>query len=626
MSGIAGIIHFDGKPVEPGLIERMTSAMAHRGPDGINHWVNGSVALGQRMLRTTPESLEELQPLTNEDESLVLVMDGRVDNWEELRKDLLARGAVLRNRSDAELVLRAYEVWGKNCVAQIEGDFALVIWDARRRQAFCARDRVGIKPFNYHWDGKTLTFASELHAILALPWVPEIPNVGILAEFVANEWYSRDETFLQGILRLVAAHHGVADSCGMHPKKYWEPDFSAAYPADNDESYVEHYRELFSDVVRRMSRSHKPIACEVSGGPDSSAIFAMAERLRRNRQLRAPGLEGYTLAFTGNWEANELHYARAVGDHLRTDIHEVGPSKMSLGWYREWARRYREFPSFPNGVMGLGIRHQAVSRGCRALFGGVGGDEWLSGSRSYYAEALAEGQWKTLGVCLGADRRAVGFAKTLWWVSRHGWYPLLPDRVRRSVRAIIEGVRGSGIAKQTWLTPEMARQIRTRRDQSIRLGTETAQRVGKRQQMLALSYAYSSHALENEERMASSIGIEQRQPFLNARLIQFCVMTPERLRLRGRLNKYLHRKAMAGLLPQVVLMREDKADFMITFRWHLSEIRDVFFGGSQLRANHWVDVREVQDIYDQAGRIQEPGWREWLLWTLFGCTVLLSSY
>jgi asparagine synthase (glutamine-hydrolysing) len=103
MSGIAGIIHFDGKPVEPGLIEKMTSAMAHRGPDGINHWVKGSVALGQCMQRTTPESLEEHQPLTNEDGSLVLVMDGRVDNWEELRRELLGRGAVLRDRSDAEL-------------------------------------------------------------------------------------------------------------------------------------------------------------------------------------------------------------------------------------------------------------------------------------------------------------------------------------------------------------------------------------------------------------------------------------------------------------------------------------------------------------------------------------------
>ena len=156
MSGIAGIIHFDGKPVEPGLVEKMTTAMAHRGPDGIHHWVKGSIGLGQCMLRTTPESLEETQPLTNEDASLVLVMDGRVDNWEELRGELLGRGAVLRDRSDAELVLRAYQIWGRECLPHIDGDFALVIWDARRQEAFCARDRMGNKPFNYHWDGKTL--------------------------------------------------------------------------------------------------------------------------------------------------------------------------------------------------------------------------------------------------------------------------------------------------------------------------------------------------------------------------------------------------------------------------------------------------------------------------------------
>jgi asparagine synthase (glutamine-hydrolysing) len=149
MSGIAGVIHFDDAPVDLGLIETMTSAMAYRGPDGLHHWVEGSVALGQCMLRTTPESLEESQPLTNEDQSLVLVMDGRVDNWEELRRELLSCGAVLRNRADAELVLRAYEIWGRDCLAHIDGEFALVIWDVRRREAFCARDRFGSKPFYY---------------------------------------------------------------------------------------------------------------------------------------------------------------------------------------------------------------------------------------------------------------------------------------------------------------------------------------------------------------------------------------------------------------------------------------------------------------------------------------------
>ena len=160
MSVIAGVIRFDGGPIEPRLIEKVTSAMHYRGPDGINHWVRGSVALGQCMLRTTPESVEETQPLANEDESLVLIMDGRVDNWEELRRELLGRGAKLRTRADAELALRAYETWGRDCLTHIDGDFALAIWDARRREAFCARDRVGVKPFYYQWNGRRLVFAS----------------------------------------------------------------------------------------------------------------------------------------------------------------------------------------------------------------------------------------------------------------------------------------------------------------------------------------------------------------------------------------------------------------------------------------------------------------------------------
>ncbi len=287
MSGIAGIIHFDGKPVKPGLIEKMTSAMAHRGPDGIHHWVKGSVAVGQCMLRTTPESLEETQPLTNEDGSLVLVMDGRVDNWEELRAELLSQGARLRTRADAELVLRSYEAWGRDCVERLDGNFALVIWDAKKRQAFCARDHIGYKPFYYQLQGETFVFASELQPLLKLPWVSEEINEGMVAEYLANEWHSRDETFWKGVNRLVAAHCMTIGRKGVCSEQYWAPNPYWDLPCSSEEDYTEYYRELFFDVVRRMSRSQAPLACEASGGLDSSAILSVAENLRRRRRLLA---------------------------------------------------------------------------------------------------------------------------------------------------------------------------------------------------------------------------------------------------------------------------------------------------------------------------------------------------
>ncbi|MBZ0096749.1 MAG: asparagine synthase (glutamine-hydrolyzing) [Sulfuricella sp.] len=621
MSGIAGIIRFDGAPVEPGLVEKMTAAMVHRGPDGINHWVKGSVALGQCMLRTTPESLEEKQPLGNEDESLVLVMDGRVDNWEELRRELLGRGAVLRDRSDAELVLRAYEVWGRECLPHIDGDFALVIWDARKRTAFCARDRVGNKPFNYHWDGKTFAFASELHAILAMPWVKEELNEGMLAEFLADERHSRDETFWNGVMRLVAAHRMEVGAGGPHLEQYWEPDLWATLPYTKDEDYIEHYRELFADAVRRMSRSHQPLAIEVSGGLDSSAIFAMAENLRRQQKLPVPAIDGYALDFHDDPDANELEYSRAVGKHLGLQIREIPPTKMPLSWYRDWAGLYREFPGYPNGVMGLGIRAAARDRGSRVLLAGVGGDEWLGGSQLYYAEGLAARQWGDLYNYFREDVSDEGLWKSLWWFGRFGFAPLLPDSVKGALRKVHD--RAEGIDKQAWLTPAMRSVMQGRREKYRCLSTANVRRIGQRGKTLTLLDAYSVWARESEERLSSSAGLELRRPFWDSRLIQFCLTTPERLRSRGRINKALHRRAMIGLLPELVLKRESKADFSITFHRHLHEMREELTQRIPAKRYDWVESRGVATLYKRyENHPNHAGWPGWILWALFGCDSL----
>jgi len=623
MSGIAGYINFDGAPAATGTVERMTGAMSHRGPDGISHWVRGSVALGQCMLRTTPESLEEHQPLTNEDESLVLVMDGRVDNWEELRQELLGRGAVLRSRADAELVLRAYETWGRECLSRIDGDFALVIWDVRRQEAFCARDRIGIRPFHYHWDGKTFAFASELHAILALPWVREDLNEGLVAEFLAYDWRSRDETFWQGVLRLVAAHRMSVDAHGPKTGQYWTPDFGAWLTYASDDEYAEHYRSLFADVVRRMSRSLGPLACEVSGGLDSSAIFAVAKDLHRKQRLLAPGIDGYTLAFIGDPDANDLEYARAVGAHLETPIHEIEPTRMPMTWYRDWAHRYREFPSYPNGVMGLGIREEARRRGSQVLLGGVGGDEWLCGNRSYYGDAVAAGEWKTLLACLNADRRDAGLARSLWWAFRHGGYPMLPEGFRRQVRKVIHR-RTSEAEGLSWLRPAMKSLARARRRSDPGPVFEPSARISQRAKRGSLTGAYSTLAHELEERMAASAGIELRHPYFDARMVQFSFSTSPHLRLRGYADKFLHQKAMRGLLPEAVLSRRQKAEFSITFRWYLPELGAMLADRARDMGDRWVDRDQALKLYHGIGA-DSSSVADWMLWTLFGCQALAAN-
>ena len=163
-----------------------------------------------------------------------------------------------------------------------------------------------------------------------------------------------------------------------------------------DDEYIDRYRELLDDAVRRTSRSHRPVAFEVSGGLDSSALFAVAESLRRGARLPAPGIAAYTLDFDGQRPADELEYARAVGCHLNATVREVAPARMPLEWYRQRARTYGEFPGYPNGAMSLNLRNAAREDGSRVVVSGAGGDEWLGmgGPGHYYAEELLARQWR----------------------------------------------------------------------------------------------------------------------------------------------------------------------------------------------------------------------------------------
>lgn len=626
MSGIAGIIHFDGRPVAPGQVEAMTAAMHYRGPDGIHHWRRGNVALGQCMLCTTPESLEETQPLTNEDESLVLVMDGRVDNWEELRRELLGKGAVLRTRADAELVLRAYEVWGRECLSHIDGDFALVIWDARRQEAFCARDRVGNKPLIYHWHGNTLAFASELHAVLALPWVVAVLNQDTLAEYLAAQWCSTSGTLWQGVVRLAAAHAMVARAHGPVLSRYWVPDLQAGLSFRNDHEAAEHYRALLFDVVRRLSRSHAPLACEVSGGLDSSAIFAVAETLRRQGQLAVPALEGYTLDFSSDPLADELAYCRSVGTHLGKAIHEIAPARVPLSWYQGVARHYHDFPDFPNGgAMGLPTAERALANGSRVLLSGLGGDQWLGGSETCYAEAIAGWRGREVLALLGSDIGVAGWRGALRRLLRFGIVPLLSEPAQQRLRAMHAAWRRStgNAPAPDWLAGSMRARFQAREQACRRPAARDLARAGQGEQLASLHDAYQLLAIEMAVRLYARHGLELRQPFWNARIIEFAFATPEHSRRRGSVDKWLHRRAMQGLLPADVLQRSSKAEFSATFFSYRADLASQLTEDVLPRRQQWVNSQAIGRMLQP---VDEPDHSAmWVLWALFGVDAAVGA-
>ena len=572
MSGIAGFLHFDGRPAEEALLQRMTLAMHYRGPDGMRHWCRGAVALGHCALVTTSEQLGEVQPLQNESAEVVLVFDGRLDNRAELRRELLSSGVRLRDETDAELVLRAYEHWQADCVLHMEGEFALVLWDTPSRSAFCARDRMGIRPFHYHWDGTTLTFASDVHAVLALPWVPQELNAGMVAEVLAVDHLSLSETFWKGVLRLPAATSIMVTAEGLRERRYWEPDPALHLPCRSDDDYVQYHRELLHKVVQRQSRSHKPLACEVSGGLDSSALFAVGHALLREDKLPAPAMHGFAMTFSDAL-ADESAYRTALSEHLGELIREVAPGRYPVSWYQQYGATYRDFAGYPNWTMMRPLYAAARTQGCRVILSGTGGDEWLG----------AVGDWRSMGL--------------LRWLA----WEVLPQQWKQWVR-----YRRGLPVPSAWLSREFTRSLGRRR---ARVGSGGGMRS---LQLALLRDAFGQFGRELAERQAAMCGIERRQPFWDRRIVEAAFATPERLRAGNGEDKWLHRRAMEGLLPRAILERGDKANFVIMAKQQRPELTEAL-QITLARRTSWVRAERVRPPSEYVGRGALADFGQWAL-------------
>lgn len=616
MSGFAAIIQFDGRPIEPGPIEAMTQAMAYRGPDGIAHWTNGPVALGHGMLHTTAESLEETQPLANEDASLVLVMDGYLTNWEELRSELLSRGARLRTRADAELVLRAYEAWGDDCPKHIDGEYSFLIWDTRRREAFCARDHAGLKPLHFAWDGRRLTVASDIAGVLADREVPRKPNYGMFAEHIASEFFSLTETLWEDVSRLKPAHWMRVSAAGIRTERYWRPPLEVTIRYPRDEDYFEHYRDVLQDSVRRASRTHLPLGCEVSGGLDSSAIFCVADRLLKAGQLLAPDLNGYTFRFEPGGPADEVRYARAVAAHTGRAVREIEPFMPDLAWFRQRGWDDLDIAPYPNGEMAVSIGKAATGDGCRVVLNGIGGDEFLTGKPFHYHEDLVCGDWSVIGRSLRADASDLGLVTACRKFARFGLGPMIP-RVILDLSHKLRAHRGpNNFASAFWMSDELEARLRQRRAQIDRDQIFAIANLPRRGMAMCLDEAFLAIALNSNGRQAARGGYEVRSPMFSRSFIEFAFSIPEHMRLRGATRKYLHVAALAEWMPEVVVRRQDKATFRVVFDRLLDGIGDYFT--RRLPACH-PDVFDAEGMAELFRQYREGGQGAWPGWELWGC-------
>ena len=292
MCGLAGIYHADGGPVDRSLLVRMTTALAHRGPDGDGFHVEAGVGLGHRRLSIV-DVAGGAQPMWNEDETIVIIFNGEIYNFSELRPELQAMGHVFRNRSDTEAVVHAWESWGPDCLQHLNGMFAFALWDRREKTLFIARDRLGKKPLYYarQADGG-FVFGSELAALAPVPGLRRQISAAAVDDFFAYGYVPDPHTIYEGIQKLPAAHYLLLRE-GSHaaPRRYWSAPVESV-PADEAEA-IETLRSLLGAATERRLMSDVPLGAFLSGGVDSGAVVATAAGLQD-----AP-LQTFTIGFPG---------------------------------------------------------------------------------------------------------------------------------------------------------------------------------------------------------------------------------------------------------------------------------------------------------------------------------------
>ena len=388
MCGIAGFFSAD-RVINRDLLRSMTDRIAHRGPDDSGFFCDDFVALGFRRLSII-DLAHGHQPMPNEDGRLQIIYNGEIFNHADLRPALEAAGHVYRTRCDTETIVHAFEQYGEDCVTRFRGMFAFAIWDKQSRTLFCARDRLGIKPFYYWTDGVTFVFGSEIKALLVHPIVRAQFDDESLAEYLAFGYLSGEQTMFRGIRKLMPGHTlkvelAAARQLVVSQKQYWDvPAPASIDPARDDESWIAECRQRVEETVRMRLMSDVPLGMFLSGGIDSSTIAALMKRMVSGQKIKTFSV-GYREA-----EYSELGFARELAAEINTDHHEVTVGMEEffnklplLIWHED------EPVVWPSSVS-LYFVSKLASQEVKVVLTGEGADELFAGYGRYQYHAMNE--------------------------------------------------------------------------------------------------------------------------------------------------------------------------------------------------------------------------------------------
>jgi asparagine synthase (glutamine-hydrolysing) len=599
-------------------VDAMASVLGQVPHDHCATWVSGRIGLAACTLHTNAESRECPQPDVSGDGRIAAIFDGHLLNPSEIAADLEARGVRLRSRSDVEIARRAYETWGEDCADRLHGEYSLIIADCRSGRLWATRDHMGFLPLYYKEEYGRLIIASDFRTISALSAAPLEPDHRYLAQVITKRWFLRDTTPWKGVKRLTRAHTLSYDGEKLSTRKYWVPPTDITIRYKTDAEYAEHYREMLFDCVRRSSRCDQPVGIAVSGGLDSSSLYCVADRLEKSGQLLAPGFKGYSLAAEEGGNAFELPYARAVAEHIGRELTEVPLFDPDINWYTQDAAWHRGIPIPSNGAMMLGMEKRVVADGSRVMINGGGGDEWLQGNSQYYREFVSERDFGGYWRALRRDSQAFGWPAALKQALRHTGGEIMPEPVRRAIRRHLRERRRRSDPPLSWLSPEL-RDAMVEAEEAYEAELPENAVHWSKHNIATSPFGDLSHSLMRRQR--SAIGFESRHPMLSRSFIEFSMQTPAEIKRKGSVSKALHRQAMAGILPPVILERKSKANFTNTKID--GQFADYVRENAKKQLAQLCDVKALAPVLSVDFDAPEGDYWAWEIWGLYASAAFL---
>lgn len=546
-------------------VQSSLRTMAHRGPDGDGIFVDedAGLVLGHRRLAIIdPEHGK--QPMLVDDGEYALVFNGAIYNYLELRRELVEKGWPIHSFSDTEVLLYSYREWGDDCVNKFLGMFAFAIWDKRKKRLFCARDRIGIKPFYYFTVDDLLVFSSEIKAILSTGLVDATPDKRGLHDYLTFQFCLGDKTLFRDIHKLEPGHLLIAELGGkcltVTIKQYW--DVTYEIDEDHDERwFVDHLAGLIEDSIRLHLRSDVPLGAHLSGGLDSSAIVCLAAGLLKGERLRT-----FTGAFPEGPQFDETVHAKRVSTFAGTEYQDVFIDGAELPDILPKLMYYMDEPLAGPGVIPQYYVSRLAAQHVKVVLGGQGGDELFIGYARYMVAYLEQCLIGAIYETSASSRHAVTLESIV---------PNLP--LLKTYQPMLQGLWQDGlfddpdkryfklVDRSASISHLFSPDIFDRSYSPFSEYQRIFNRAGLDSLINRMTYFDLKGSLPAllhvEDRTSMAASIESRVPLLDHRIVEFMARIPPNVKFSGGRMKHLFKESVRNAVPRETLERKDKMGF-----------------------------------------------------------------